>query len=566
MKLTILILLFLAVTLQMEAQEQNPPDVIFLHGDIYAGAITSADVPAKTTVLPRAQALAVRAGKIVAVGTDAEIEKLKGHNTQVVDLGGRFVMPGFNDAHLHLSSGGFDHLNVSLAGTRTLEEMKARIAERVKTTPAGEWMTGRGWDDTKWTPVQLPSRHDLDAVTGDHPGVFSRADGHSSVANSLALKAGGVTRQTPDPPGGKIDRDASGEPTGILRDAAEGLVASKIPKSSPSQRRRAIEFALQDAAQHGVTSMQDNSGWDDFLVYEDLEREGKLTARICEWLPLQAPLNMLDEHRAHHPQTDFMLHTGMIKGFMDGSLGSRSAAMLQPYTDDSKNTGLQEIQQPELNKLSEERVAAGFQLGYHAIGDRGVRMALDAFADAERYAREHSNKKDDFRLRVEHAQVVAPEDYARFRQLGVIASMQPNHLLTDMNWAVTRIGQERAKYSYAWKLFLNDGVRLAFGTDYPVEPITPFRGLYAAVTRKNEAGTKEYFPEQKLTIGEAIAAYTTGAAFAEFAEKEKGTLAPGMLADFVVLDRDVTKVAPPEILKTTVLRTVVGGKTVYQAH
>ncbi len=566
MKLAALFLFSCAVALQMEAQTQNPPDAIFINGDIYTGAITNAEKPAKTTVLPRAQALAVSGGKVVAVGTNAAIEKLKGRGTQVVDLDGHFVMPGFNDAHLHLSSGGFDHLNVTLAGTRNLEEMKARIAERVKSAAPGEWITGRGWDDTKWTPVQLPSRHDLDAVTGDHPAVFSRADGHSSVANSLALKAGGVTRNTPDPAGGKIDRDAKGEPTGILRDAAEGLVASKIPKPTPSQRRRAIELALQDAAQYGVTSMQDNSGWEDFLVYEDLEREGKLTARICEWLPLEAPLNMLEQHRAHHEQSDSMLHTGMIKGFMDGSLGSRSAAMLQPYSDDQKNIGLQEIQQPELNKLSDERVAAGFQLGYHAIGDRGVRMALDAFADAERYAREHNGKQDDFRLRVEHAQVVAPEDYARFRELGVIASMQPNHLLTDMNWAVTRIGPERAKSSYAWKLFLDDGVRLAFGTDYPVEPITPFRGVYAAVTRKNEAGTKDYFPEQKLTIDETIAAYTTGAAFAEFADKDKGTLAPGMRADFIVLDRDITKVAPPQILKIVVLRTVVGGKTVYEKH
>ena len=290
--------------------------------------------------------------------------------------------------------------------------------------------------------------------------------------------------------------------------------------------------------------------------------------RICEWLPLTASLDLLEKHRAHHPQADPMLHTGMIKGFMDGSLGSRTAAMLQPYTDDPKNSGLTEIAQPRLNQLSEERVAAGFQLGFHAIGDRGVQMALGAFADAQRYAREHdlpAGKRGDFRLRVEHAQVVAPADFARFRELGVVASMQPNHLLTDMNWAAARIGAERAKHSYAWKEFLNDGVRLAFGTDYPVEPITPFRGLYAAVTRKNEAGSKEFYPEQKLTIDEAIAAYTSGAAYAEFAEREKGTLAPGMLADFVVLDRDLTKAAAPEISKTAVLRTVVGGKTVYQA-
>jgi predicted amidohydrolase YtcJ len=255
-----------------------------------------------------------------------------------------------------------------------------------------------------------------------------------------------------------------------------------------------------------------------------------------------------------------MLNTTMLKGFMDGSLGSRTAAMLAPYSDDPNNSGIPRYDQEKLNRMAVERAKAGFQLGFHAIGDRGTHMALEAFALAEK-----ESPKRDFRFRIEHAQVVAPEDFTKFRDLGVIASMQPNHLLTDMNWAEAHIGPERAKYSYAWKKFLDEGVPLAFGTDYPVEPITPFRGLYCAVTRKNEAGTKEYFPEEKLTIEQAIAAYTTGAAYAQFAEHEKGVLAPGMLADFVVLDRDITRVSPPDILKTKVLRTVVGGQTVYEA-
>jgi predicted amidohydrolase YtcJ len=272
----------------------------------------------------------------------------------------------------------------------------------------------------------------------------------------------------------------------------------------------------------------------------------------------------------HHDAKDPMLHTGMLKGFMDGSLGSRTAALLKPYSDDPANSGLPQFTQSNLNQMAEQRVAARFQMGFHAIGDRGVEMALQAFADAERYARENdvtglgaNPAARNFRFRIEHSQVAAPDQFARFRELNVIASMQPSHLLTDMNWAVDRIGPERARLAYAWKTFLDNGVVLAFGTDYPVEPITPFRGLYAAVTRKNEAGTKSFFPEDKLTIQQAIAAYTTGAAFAEFAESDKGTLAPGMLADFVVLDRDITKIPPHEILATQVLRTVVGGKTVY---
>ncbi|HEY6305167.1 MAG TPA: amidohydrolase, partial [Candidatus Angelobacter sp.] len=461
----------------------------------------------------------------------------------------------------HLASAGFEKLNVNLVGTKSLEEMLQRIAARAKTAGAGEWVLGEGWDHTLWVSQKLPTRQDIDAVTGDHPAIFSRVDGHIAIANSAALKAAGITAQTPDPHGGKIDHDDRGEPTGILRETAQGAVRTKVPKPTLEQRRRALELAIQDAAQWGITSAQDNSEWDDFLIYEQLEKEGKLTLRIAEWLPFDMPVDELRRRREHHPAGDSLLHTTMLKGFMDGSLGSHTAAMLAPYTDDPKNSGLPRYEQDTLNQKAAERAQAGFQIGFHAIGDRGARMALEAFAYAEQHSPEGLH---DFRYRIEHAQVVAPDDFKQFKSLGVIASMQPNHLLTDMNWAEAHIGAERAQYSYAWKEFLDDGVVLAFGTDYPVEPITPFRGLYAAVTRKNEAGTKEYFPEQKLGIQQAIAAYTTGSAYAEFEEKEKGMLAPAMLADFVVLDRDITKVEPAEILKTKVLRTVVGGKTVYE--
>jgi predicted amidohydrolase YtcJ len=273
--------------------------------------------------------------------------------------------------------------------------------------------------------------------------------------------------------------------------------------------------------------------------------------------------------RDSHPRSDNMLHTGMLKGFMDGSLGSHTAALLQPYADDPRNSGLPRYDAEKLNQMTEERLAEGFQIGFHAIGDRGVQMALDAFAGAEEAVREQapksSNTNNDFRLRIEHAQVTTPAEIQKFKNLKVIASMQPNHLLTDMNWAQNRLGPERAAHSYAWAEFLSKGVALAFGTDYPVEPITPFRGLYAAVTRQSEDGKKRYYPEQRLTIDQAIAAYTVGSAYAEFAEKEKGSLQPGMLADFVVLDRDITSIPAEKILDTKVLRTVVGGKTVYEA-
>ncbi len=529
-------------------------DIIFVNGDIYTQATP-----------PRAQAMAVRDGRIVAVGSNDEVRKLKGDRTQAVDLGGHFVMPGFNDAHLHLEEAGLELQSVDLRGTRSLQEMQHLVSSASKAAAPGEWLVGGGWDQTLWTDQTLPTRQDLDMMSGGHPAVFSRVDGHIAVANTEALKLGGVTAQTQPPEGGRIDHDANGEPTGILRETARGLVESRIPPPSPARRRRAAELALADAARWGVTSAQDNSSWEIFLVYEDLEREGKLTLRISEWLAFDDPVSLLDKHRAHHAANDPMLHTAMLKGFMDGSLGSRTAALLAPYSDDPGNSGLPRYEPDKLNRMAVERAAAGFQIGFHAIGDRAAQMALDAFAAAEAAAREHHQSRD-FRFRIEHDQVIAPAQFAQYRKLGVIASMQPSHLLTDMNWAMARIGPERAKTSYAWKEFLDNGVPLAFGTDYPVEPITPFRGVYAAVTRMNEAGTKSYFPEQKLTIEQALAAYTTGSAYAQFAEKEKGTLAPGMLADFVVLDRDLTKVAPPEILKTRVLRTVVGGKTVYQGE
>jgi predicted amidohydrolase YtcJ len=554
----ILFVLFFGLTMTgiSSAQHKKAADLIVVNGDIYTGTSAGSSDAASH----RAQALAVSHGKIIAAGSNADVEKLKGPNTRVIDLGGHFVMPGFNDAHVHLSSAGFEKLNVDLVGSKSLDEMKQRIADRVKAAAPGEWIKGEGWDHTLWAEQKTPTRQDIDSVTGDHPGIFTRVDGHIAVANTAALKAAGITAQTAAPQGGKIDHDEKGEPTGILRETAMGLVQSKIPPPSPAQRRKALELALKDAARSGITSAQDFSDWQDFLMYEQLEKEGKLTLRIAEWLPFDLPVEKLKQMRAHHPASDPMLHTTMLKGFMDGSLGSRTAAMLAPYSDDPKNSGIPRYDQEKLNRMAVERSKAGFQLGFHAIGDRGTHMALEAFALAEK-----ESPKRDFRFRIEHAQVVAPEDFQEFKKLGVIASMQPNHLLTDMNWAEAHIGPERAKYSYAWKRFLDEGVPLAFGTDYPVEPITPFRGLYCAVTRKNEAGTKEYFPEQKLNIDQAIAAYTRGAAYAEFAEHEKGVLAPGMLADFVVLDRDITKVDPPEILKTKVMRTVVGGKTVYQA-
>ncbi len=542
-------------------------DVIFIHGNVYTGE--PANSPFSSVL--REEAIAVLGDRIEAVGKNVEVEKqFKGPQTKIVDLGGDFVMPGFNDAHLHLADAGLTKLNVDLTGVKSLDELRQRVLVRVGKAAAGEWILGAGWDETLWPVKATPTRWDLDEVSGGHPVFLERIDGHIGVANTRALQLAGVTLASKVPQGGQVDRNETGEPTGILRESAQSMVYAVVPKATQERRRKGLELALADLAEHGITSAQDYSTWPDFRIYEELEKEGKLTARISEWLTFKDPMEELEKERASHSKSDLMLHTGMLKGFMDGSLGSHTAALLEPYADDAKNSGLPQYEAAELNEMAKQRVLAGFQLGFHAIGDKGVQMALAAYAGAEKAARDAGvkapNGGDDFRLRIEHAQVTTPAEIARFKELKVIASMQPSHLLTDMRWAQDRLGPKRAATSYAWAAFLDKGVTLAFGTDYPVEPVTPFRGLYAAVTRKSEDGKQQYFPEQKITMDQAIAAYTTGAAFAEFEEKEKGKLVPGMLADFAVLDRDITAVSAEKVLGTKVVRTVVGGKTVFKGR
>jgi predicted amidohydrolase YtcJ len=527
-------------------------EAIYYHGNILTGVGLGDDNAQRVT------AIAVGNHQIVAIGDDAAILRQKQPGTRLFNLHGAFVMPGINDAHVHLGYAGRMKLTVDLTGSTSLTEMMRRVKAAAGAAPAGDWLLGGGWDHTLWAGKTLPTRQDLDAVTGGHPAMLVRVDGHIAVANSAALSLSGLTNQTPNPTGGQLDHDAQGNLTGIVReDSGQELIQRNIPTPSHDLRRRAIVLALKDAEAHGVTSVQDNSDWEDFLVYEELERQGQLPVRISEWLSFNDSVGVLVAHRAAHSAGDRMLHTGMLKGFMDGSLGSRTAALLSPYADDPGNSGLPRYDQARLDAMTKERAAVGFQIGFHAIGDRAVEMALNAFAAAGSSAAK--------RNRIEHSQVVDPRDIPRYQSLGIVASMQPSHLLTDMNWAAARLGTHRSRYAYAWKAFLDAGVPVAFGTDYPVEAITPFRGIFAGITRSNEAATKSYFPQDKLTIGQVLFAYTQGSAYAEFAESFKGKLIPGYVADFVVLDRDLTKVNAPEILRTHVLRTVVDGRTVYEA-
>lgn len=550
-----------------------PADLVLEHGDIYTGVAGA----------PRASGLAVKAGTIVAVvSSEAALRPYVGPHTQVIDLQGKFVMPGWNDAHVHLVSAGYGKIEVDLNGARSLAELQRRVRERLPDYNPGQWIVGQGWDHTLWPDKKFPTRQDLDAISTTHPIYLERVDGHVAVVNSLALQIAGITAKTPDPPGGRILRDAkTGEPTGMLEeDGGMNLVYSRIPPVSPGTRLRALELALNDASRFGVTSVQDNSvqstkpgdnyGWENFLDMQELKREGKLNVRITEWLPFTAPLDMLEKMRregggssAAEPG-DAWLKTGPLKGFLDGSLGSRTAAMLAPYTDDPSTSGILRLDPAEVTKKSIECDRAGFQIAFHAIGDRANRVALDAFA-----AVAAANPPRDRRDRVEHAQVVAPGDFARFASLDVIASMQPSHVLDDERWAEDRLGPERSKGAYAWRTMEKDGVHLAFGTDYPVEPINPLRGLYACLTRKLPDGSGPpdgWQPQEKLSVFDCIHDYTVGSAYAQFEEKRKGLLQPGMLADMVVYPADITAIPAESLLKLEVSMTIAGGRIVYNQN
>jgi predicted amidohydrolase YtcJ len=526
---------------------------------VYRNARIYANDPAH----PWAEAIVVRGEQILGVISNADAEKWAGKAT-IVDLRGAFVMPGFNDAHVHLGGAGADLLNVALNGLPSISEMQQRIRAAAAERKPGEWIIGKGWDHTLWPEKKFPTRQQMDAAAPRNPVFLRHVSGHVAIANSLALQLAGIEEVTPNPSGGEIEHDSVGTPTGMLKEGpAMQLVAEKIPPPSPEQRRRGIELVLADAARSGVTSAQDNSSWEDFLVFRALRNEGKLTLRITEWLPFQAPLDRLEAMRHEGGTSDPWLRTGALKMVTDGALGSRTASMLAPYSDAPDTSGILIMPVGKLRELAIERDKAGFQLAFHAIGDRANRISLDVFEAVAK-----ANGSRDRRDKIEHAQVVALVDIPRFAKLGVIASMQPSHETTDMRWAEQRVGSERAKGAYAWATMLKNGVRLAFGTDYDVEPISPLRGLYACVTRELPDGGPAggWQPREKISLADCIRAYTSGSAYAEFAEGKKGKLKLGELADFIVLSDDLTKIPPAQFTKVRVLRTVVGGRTVYESQ
>ena len=514
---------------------------------------------------PQADAVAVLQGRITAVGPDAAVMSWRGPGTHVVDAKGGRLLPGFNDAHVHFSDGGASLAAVQLTDATSIKEFVKRIADHASHAPKGEWIRNGEWDETKWSPARLPTRQDIDAVTPDNPVALDRYDGHMILVNSKVLALAGITSKTPDPPGGVIVRDAAGEPTGALKDAATELVQHIAPPLTAEQRRRAIERALREAAMRGVTSVQDMTlDYGDLAVYSQLLDEGKLSVRLYG----APPIAKLDDQAQLGIGRAFgspALRIGALKMFADGSLGSRTAYFVQPYTDEPGNRGLLYSDMLPLIKAGQRLMradATNLQVCTHAIGDAGIATTLDLYQAVEK-----ADGPRDRRWRIEHAQHMAAKDFERFAQLHVIASVQPYQAIDDGRWAEARIGHDRAGRTYAFRTFMDHGVRLAFGTDWPVAPLDPMLTLYAATTRATLDGKypQGWFPEQKLTIQEAIAAYTMGSAYAEFQEHDKGSIEPGKLADMVLLSQDILTVAPAAIRDTHVLKTWVGGVEVYDA-
>jgi hypothetical protein len=533
--------------------QQQPADLI----------VTNARIHTADANRPFAEALAVRGGRVAFVGSARGARALAGPNTRVVDLDGHTVVPGMVDAHAHLLGLGSALRRVDLVGTRSYDEVITRVVERARSTPAGEWIQGRGWDQNDWADTRFPTHEALSRAVPDHPVYLTRVDGHAALVNARALALAGVTAATPDPDGGRLLRDADGNPTGVLIDNAEDEVARVIPAPSRDELREAVLAAVAEVNRWGLTGVHDAGVSADVIdVYEELARQGRYDLR--NYVMIRSGDETLARYFARGPQS--ALHDGRlwiraIKISSDGALGSRGAALLEAYSDDPENRGLITTPFERVRDVAVRALQNGFQLNVHAIGDRANRMVLDAFEEALTTV-----PTADHRFRVEHAQIVHYQDIPRFAELDVIPSMQGSHQTSDMYWAMDRLGWTRVRGAYAWRSFLETGVVIPNGSDFPVESPNPLISFKAFVTRRDADGWPAggWFPEQRTTREEALKSMTLWPAYAAFMEDVAGSLTAGKYADFVVLDQDIMSIDAERILDTKVLMTVLGGDVVYE--
>jgi predicted amidohydrolase YtcJ len=546
----------------MIAIAQGQADLILIHGKIWT----------ENRQQPEAEAAAVKQNRILAVGNTAEIERLSGPNTKVIDLRGRRMLPGFNDAHVHFYFGGDGLASVQLGNAQNPAELRKRIGEFARSLPQGDWILNGSWDQEKWTPATLPTHELIDEVTPGNPVFVNRADGHMSLANALAMKLAGVSKSTADVPGGVIVRDAEGNPTGVFKDAAKALIERVVPLPSDEHIFAAIQAAQTYASANGVTSVQDMGvlgakGADTTIrvlrVYQMLEKRSQLQVRVSAHLPLPewkrwASAGVMADFG------DEKLQVGALKGFADGSLGSSTAWFGEPYSDMPENRGIpsDELVHPEqMYQNVRDADAADLQIAIHAIGDRANNTILNFY---EQLARDNGAR--DRRVRIEHAQHLLPSDIPRFANLHVIASVQPYHCIDDGRWAEKRVGAKRAATTYAFRSLLNAGAAVAFGSDWPVAPISPLMGIYAATTRRTLDGKhpEGWVSAEKISVAQAVHGYTAGSAYASLEESRKGSIEPGKLADMVVLSEDIFNIDPVEIQNTKVDLTIFDGQVVYE--
>jgi predicted amidohydrolase YtcJ len=551
--------LLLVVTMPSQ-QRSESADIVFKNGNVYTANDRA----------PRAEAIAVKADRIIFVGTNAAAQKFIDKNTRVVDLKGHTVLPGFTDSHQHLSGVGQREMTLNLEGTTSLEDLLAKLKARVDQAKPGEWVTGRGWIETHWQPPVFPTRWNLDKVSPNNPVILGRADGHGAVANSAALKLAGIDKNTPNPFGGEISKDKqSGEPNGMLLDAAQGLVRRRVPPTSAEDAERAVVLGVERDIRLGWTQIQDAGGsYADVDLFKKLYAAGTIKLRIYKAVYGPGPnaTRLLNEGPTIGAfDNRFTLRT--IKVISDGALGSRGAALLAPYSDAPDTSGFLTVKAEELRPMLIDALRKGIQVETHAIGDRANRFILDEYEIALKAVPAAERKIAEPRWRVEHAQIVNPVDIPRFAKLGIIPSMQPSHAIGDLFFAPSRLGMDRLKGAYAWESFIKSGVVVPGGSDAPVERGEPMIEFYAAVARKDQKGfsTEGWHPEEAVTREQALKMFTIWPAYAAFEEQLRGTIEPGKLADLTILSADIMKIPELEILKTWCVMTVINGEIVFQA-